>query len=207
MKSTQATTSLMATVTAVSTAFCAVQPASGQTDAAARHATIADVTEITQNLSQPWGLTFLPDGSALVSSRDTGDIRRIDPVTGKHASVGIVPDVVARNDSGLLGLAASPGFAEDRTVFAYLTTATDNRVVALEFAEDLASFEVVRVVLDGIIAGSGHQGGRLAFDSDGALVDGSAHLWCGRNFRLRRGDDRRHVLVGVHRQPPHHLAR
>jgi glucose/arabinose dehydrogenase len=163
-----AKTSLNLVLIAVSTALCAAPPASGQTDVL-EHATIAEVTQIAQDLSQPWGLTFLPDGSALVSSRNTGDIRRIDPATGRHVSVGIVPDVVARNDSGLLGLAASPGFAEDRTVFAYLTTATDNRVVALEFALDLASFKVVRVVLNGIVAGSGHQGGRLAFDADGNL--------------------------------------
>jgi glucose/arabinose dehydrogenase len=132
-------------------------------------ATIAEVTEVARDLSQPWGLTFLPDGTALVSSRNTGDIRRIDPATGQHVSVGIVPGVVAQNDSGLLGLAASPDFAKDRTVFAYFTTATDNRIVALEFAENLGSFTVARVVLDGIVAGSGHQGGRLAFDAEGNL--------------------------------------
>ena len=132
-------------------------------------ARIVAVTEIAHNLSQPWGLTFLPDGSALVSSRNTGEIRRIDPITGQHVAVGTVPDVVARNDSGLLGLAASPGFATDRTVYAYLTTVDDNRVIALQFSEDMGAFEPGRVVLDGIVAGSGHQGGRLAFDTEGNL--------------------------------------
>ncbi len=132
-------------------------------------ARVGGVTEIAKNLATPWGLTFLPDGSALVSSRNTGDIRRINPENGGHQSVGIVPDVVASNDSGLLGLAASPTFATDRTVFAFLTTATDNRIVALEFAEDLTTFTVARTVLGGIVAGSGHQGGRLAFDKAGNL--------------------------------------
>lgn len=154
----------------VSIIVCLAGAASAQSDGASNHARIAKVTEIAHDLSSPWGLTFLPNGSALVSSRDTGDIRRIDPATGQHVLVGTVSNVVARNDSGLLGLAASPGFTEDRTVFAYLTTAIDNRVVALKFAEDLGSFAQVRVVLDGIAAGSGHQGGRLAFDRDG-------HLW------------------------------
>jgi glucose/arabinose dehydrogenase len=132
-------------------------------------AQIGAVTEIATGLLQPWGLTFLPNGSALVSSRNSGEIRRVDPVTGQHFAVGTVPDVVADNDSGLLGLATSPGFAEDRTVYAYLTTAADNRVIALKFAEDLGSFEPGRVVLDGIVAGTGHQGGRLAFDGEGNL--------------------------------------
>jgi glucose/arabinose dehydrogenase len=135
----------------------------------AAHARIVGITEITRDLKQPWGLTFLPDGTALVSSRNSGDIRRIDPSNGEHVSVGIVPDVVHSNDSGLLGLAASPNFADDRTVYAYLTTAEDNRVIALEFAGDNSAFTVARVVLAGITAGGGHQGGRLAFDNAGNL--------------------------------------
>jgi glucose/arabinose dehydrogenase len=142
---------------------------SAQTESASGHARIVSVTEIARDLLQPWGLTFLPDGSALVSSRNSGDIRRIDPVTGQHVSVGIVPGVVAENDSGLLGIAASPDFSTDRTVYAFLTTETDNRVIALEFTEDLSSFTLGRVILDGLVAGSGHQGGRLAFDEAGNL--------------------------------------
>jgi glucose/arabinose dehydrogenase len=133
-------------------------------------ARVVSVTEIAQGLSTPWGLAFLPDGTALVSSRNSGEIRRVDPASGRHWSVGRLTGVIARNDSGLLGLAVSPGFTADRTVYAYYTTASDNRVVALRFSPDWQSFEVARVVLDGIRAGTGHQGGRLAFDAHG-------HLW------------------------------
>jgi glucose/arabinose dehydrogenase len=168
MKLTRAAMAAIALATAIN-ATCMASSALAQNNGSSQHAKIMEVTEVTRDLSQPWGLTFLPDGSALVSSRNTGDIRRIDPATGKHVSVGIVPGVVAQNDSGLLGLAASPDFAKDRTVFAYLTTAADNRIIALEFAEDLGSFKPGRVVLDGIVAGSGHQGGRLAFDIRGYL--------------------------------------
>ena len=144
-------------------------PAAQERSAAPQHATIAKVTEIGRDLASPWGLTFLPDGSALISSRNTGDIRRFVSAEGQHVLVGTVQGIVARNDSGLLGLAASPEFARDRTVFAYLTTERDNRVVALEFAQDLGSFKQVRVVLDGISGGAGHHGGRLAFDRQGNL--------------------------------------
>jgi glucose/arabinose dehydrogenase len=136
---------------------------------AQQHAKILAVKEITHDLVTPWGLCFLPDGSALVSSRNTGDIRRIDPATGKHWSVGSVQGVVSGNDKGLLGLATSPGFATDRTVYAFLTTAAENRVVALKFAADLGSFKQDRTVLGGIAVGGGHQGGRLAFDTAGNL--------------------------------------
>jgi glucose/arabinose dehydrogenase len=168
-KTTNKLKAYLISLTFVTAALCYTNIAVGQTGGDAQHARIAGVTEIARDLAQPWGLTFLPDGSALVSSRNSGDIRRVDPTTGQHQSVGIVPDVVADNDSGLLGLAASPSFASDRTVFAYFTTATDNRIVALEFAEDLGSFKVARLVLGGIAAGSGHQGGRLSFDKAGNL--------------------------------------
>jgi glucose/arabinose dehydrogenase len=132
-------------------------------------ARIVRVTEIARDLVTPWGLAFLPNGSALVSSRNTGEIRLIDPATGLHQSVGIVPDVITGNDAGLLGLAVSPRFTEDRTVFAYLTTASENRVVALKFDEGLTSLKQERIVLGGITANGGHQGGRLAFDKTGNL--------------------------------------
>lgn len=128
------------------------------------------VTELATGLDTPWGLTFLPDGSALVSSRDTFEIRRVDPGTGDHRSVGRVDGAAAAPDSGLLGLAASPDVARDRTVYAFVSTTSDNRVVALEFDPQFRSFTQVRVVLEGIRAGTDrHQGGRLAFDSAGAL--------------------------------------
>jgi glucose/arabinose dehydrogenase len=128
------------------------------------------VTELATGLDTPWGLTFLPDGSALVSSRNTFEIRRVDPGTGDHRSVGQVDGAATAPDSGLLGLAASPDIARDRTVYAFVSTASDNRVVALELDSEFSSFTQARVVLDGIRLGTGrHQGGRLAFDRTGAL--------------------------------------
>ncbi|WP_165367913.1 PQQ-dependent sugar dehydrogenase, partial [Phytoactinopolyspora endophytica] len=131
---------------------------------------IADITEITTDITTPWGLAFLPDGTALVSSRDTYELRRVDPATGEHESVGTVEGSQAAGDSGLMGLAASPEIAEDRTVFAYVTVGEVNQVVALEFDADFGSFEQTRVVLDGIPAGgSRHNGGRITIGPDGAL--------------------------------------
>ena len=124
------------------------------------------VTELASGLEMPWGLTFLPDGSALVSGRYSGQIHHIPAEGGEARLVGEVPGVERSSEGGLLGLAASPDFAEDRTVFAYVSSSPTNRVVALRVPEDLRSLSQQRVVLDGIETADRHHGGRLRFGPD-----------------------------------------
>jgi hypothetical protein len=116
---------------------------------------------IAANLDAPWGIAFLPDGSALIAERDSGAIQHMTQ-PGVVNSVGSVAGVAARGEGGLLGLATS-----GQTVFAYLTTAADNRVVTMRF--DGASLTEPSPVLTGIPAGSVHDGGRIAFGPDGKL--------------------------------------
>lgn len=105
------------------------------------------------------------DGSdpiALVGERTTGRILRVrkgfDPVV-----VATVP-VDAGTDGGLTGLALSPTYAEDRLLFAYVTTATDNRLVRV------AEGDTPKPVLTGIPRGSSGNRGALALDHRGALL-------------------------------------
>jgi glucose/arabinose dehydrogenase len=119
--------------------------------------------DLVTGLDVPWGLAFLPDGSALVSERDSARIRQVT-ASGQVTEVGTVPDVVAQNEGGLLGLAVPPG---SPTVYAYLTTAEDNRVVRMSF--DGGALGQPEVVIDGIPKAGNHNGGRLAFGPDGML--------------------------------------
>jgi glucose/arabinose dehydrogenase len=127
------------------------------------------VTEIATGLDMPWGLAFLPDGSALISGRASGEIRHVPAGGGQARPVGTVPGVAQSAEGGLLGLATSPRFAQDRTVFAYVSSSPSNRVVALRIADDVRSFRVQRTVLDGIGTANRHHGGRLRFGPDGNL--------------------------------------
>jgi glucose/arabinose dehydrogenase len=119
--------------------------------------------DLVTGLDVPWGLAFLPDGSALVSERDTARIRQVT-ASGQVSEVGTVPDVVADNEGGLLGLATPPG---QPIVYAYLTAAEDNRVVRMSF--DGGALGQPEVVIDGIPKAGNHNGGRLAFGPDGML--------------------------------------
>lgn len=135
-------------------------------------ATLGEPVELTTGLEAPWGLTFLPDGSALVSERISAEIVRVPAEGGEAVTVGVVPDVAVSSEGGLLGIVASPDFAADRTVYASVSGVDQNRIVALTIAEDYGSLEVGHVLLDGIQTADRHHGGRLAFGPDG-------HLWIG----------------------------
>ncbi len=124
---------------------------------------IADT--VVTGLTSPWGLAFLPDGSALVTERDTARLLRVEP--GSVAQVGTVPGVFFGGEGGLLGVAVAPTFSDDRLVYLYATTSSGNQVLRAPLRR--GRLGDVDVVLDGIPRSSIHNGGRLAFGPDGML--------------------------------------
>jgi len=139
----------------------------GSSPSATAPATSAPVTEtIATGLPVPWGLAFLPDGTALVTLRDQAEVMHVVP-GAKPVSVGRVPGVVPEGEAGLLGIAVSPAFASDRTVFVYLTSRDDNRVMRMTF--DGSALKQGAVIVKGIAKAANHDGGRLAFGPDGYL--------------------------------------
>ena len=112
---------------------------------------------ITTGLDTPWALTFLPNGDALVSERDSALIKRVTP-DGKVATVGKVKGVVPDNEGGLLGIAAVPA-SNPTAIYAYETTRSDNRVVRI--AWDGSKLGRQTPVLTGIPKSDHHNGGRI----------------------------------------------
>src|SRR5688500_11025147 len=74
------------------------------------------VVTVAQGLEHPWGLAFLPDGRMLVSER-AGRLRIVEGDGRLSDPLGGVPQVLAQAEGGLLGVALSPTFAQDRLVY------------------------------------------------------------------------------------------
>lgn len=121
---------------------------------------------ITTGLQAPWGLAFLPDGSALVSERDTGRILRVPAAGGRASVVGRVRGMIPSGEGGLLGIAVQSG-PSPTAVFAYITTARDNRVVRIAWNGQRLGDQ--RSILTGIPKNVYHDGGRIMFGPDGML--------------------------------------
>ena len=121
-------------------------------------------------LDHPWGLAFLPDGSALVSERDTGLVKRVPAAGGAPVPVGRVKGARPNGEGGLLGIALPPG-PDPRFLFAYYTGASDNRVVRI--AWDGTRLGRQTPILTGIPRNSYHDGGRLLVGPDETLFVGT----------------------------------
>ncbi|MFF3741652.1 PQQ-dependent sugar dehydrogenase [Streptomyces sp. NPDC002566] len=138
--------------------------------------TVTVVRTVAEGLNSPWGLAPLPEGGLLVASRDEGTITRVDAATGKKTLLGEVPGVSAAGEGGLLGLALSPDYAADHMVYAYFTSASDNRVVRMLYDARRPAGEQLGApdtVFRGIPKGMIHNGGRIAFGPDRMLYAGT----------------------------------
>ncbi|GAA2633294.1 PQQ-dependent sugar dehydrogenase [Dactylosporangium fulvum] len=140
----------------------------GPDDPSTRGDALVSVTTQARHLDIPWGVTFLPDGGALVTERRTARILKVGPGRQRDGelTVSVVATVTEANadtEGGLLGIAASPSYADDRTVFVYYSTTTDNRIAKLRLSGG------PRPIVTGIPSGGVHNGGRLAFGPDGYL--------------------------------------
>lgn len=109
----------------------------------------------------------MPDGvSALVGERTTGRILKVAAGV-KPVVVTTVAGIDAKGDGGLLGVAVSPSYTEDGLIYAYVTTATDNRVIRI------ANGDRPKAILVGIPKGIKDNGGAIAFTADGTLYVGT----------------------------------
>jgi glucose/arabinose dehydrogenase len=142
-------------------------PAPGQPADPGSGQQAGDPNVVATDLDVPTGLVVLPDGTAIVGERETGRLMQVFPDRAPARELMTVPGIDTAGDGGLLGLALSPTFAEDGLLYAYVSTATDNRVVRFPIGG------TPNPVLTGIPHGETHNGGGLIFGADGTLYVGT----------------------------------
>jgi aldose sugar dehydrogenase len=71
---------------------------------------------VAEGLERPWGLAFLPDGSFLITERP-GRLRIVRDGHLDPEPIAGVPDVVARNQGGLLDVALHPEYQVNNWIY------------------------------------------------------------------------------------------
>jgi glucose/arabinose dehydrogenase len=115
-------------------------------------------------------MAFLPHGGILVGERDRGDIvvvhRDGSKRLVKHLR-GVRSNGAQGGEAGLLGLTRAPHFRANHWVYAYLSSAHDNRVVRMRWRHHGLGAE--HLIFSGIPRSLHHNGGRIAFGPDAML--------------------------------------
>jgi glucose/arabinose dehydrogenase len=136
-----------------------------------------EVTPIVTGLEHPWALAFLPDRQGMLVTERAGNLRRVTADGKLSAPISGVPEVWAKGQGGLLDVALSPDFKQDRTV--YLSYAEgggqgDKAGTAVgrgRLSEDLTSLKDFQVIFrqEPKLSVGNHFGSRLVFDREGYL--------------------------------------
>ena len=148
----------------------------GQTRAPALRSDFALRTEAFAGpLQHPWGIAALPGGGFLVTERP-GRMRHVDANGVLSDPIEGLPEVLAREQGGLLDVLAAPDFSQTRMV--YWTYTRPHRTVLSATAaargrlsEDFARLTEVETIFvqDPPSPLPYHFGGRIVFSGDGHL--------------------------------------
>lgn len=135
-------------------------------------ATSVEITEAVTDISNPWGLAFLPDESGLLVTEQAGQLLLTDLETGDRTALAGVPEVHARGQGGLLDVTLHPNFESNRLV--YLTYAvageggSTTRVGRGRLERDrgrIGDFEPIYTARP-FVKSNGHYGSRVVFDTE-----------------------------------------
>lgn len=128
------------------------------------------IENVVDNLNNPWGMTWLPDGSMLITEKSGELIHFKD---GKKTEIGNLPEIYVRGQGGLLDVALHPNYAENGWI--YFTHASkegegdggNTKLIRAQLnGENLANLESLYKAEPNTKRGQ-HFGSRIAFDNDG----------------------------------------
>ena len=132
-------------------------------------------TVITSSLTNPWGVTSLPDGRLLITQK--GGTMRIVTLAGVVSSpITGIPAVSSGGQGGLLGLCLDPDFTTNRMVYWVFSRAVSGgnitAVAKGKLSNDETTIENADVIYESTTPNNStlHYGGRILFDETGNLI-------------------------------------
>lgn len=130
-------------------------------------------TRVMDNLNEPWGLAFLPDGGFLVTERG-GTLIHVTAF-GQIITVSGAPNVVAKGQGGLLDVMVPRDFASRREVFLSFSKkqgrGAGTALAVGKLSADGENLTDLRVIFEMSPGSSGgqHFGGRIVEAKDGTI--------------------------------------
>lgn len=148
------------------------------------------VDYLVNDLQHPWGMAFLPDGQLLITERP-GQLRLVTSDFSSTSTVSGTPTVFSRGQGGLLDVAVSPNFVEDRWVYLAFAEAGDDELAGTAVGRgklsadntQLDDFQVIFRQMPKLSTGN-HFGSRLVFDGQGHLF-----ITLGENYQRMAAQD------------------
>ncbi len=134
-------------------------------------AIVEKVEVVATALEAPWAIDLAPDGRLFLTERP-GRVRVIRDGVLAATPWAILRVAGAPNrEDGLLGIAIDPDFAKNSFIYLYLTYVSGGRLMnRLERWRDQDGAGVPdKILLDGIVGGDSHDGGRVKVGPDGKL--------------------------------------
>jgi glucose/arabinose dehydrogenase len=141
-------------------------PTPGPINGAVRAETVA------KGLEHPWALAFLPDRRLLVTERP-GRLRVVDRDGRVSEPLAGVPKVAATGQGGLLDIAVSPNFSQDRLIYLSFAEPGESGAGTAVARARLGDTGLEKTAViwrqEPKVSGPNHFGSRLVFRPDGTL--------------------------------------
>ncbi|MCT8340903.1 PQQ-dependent sugar dehydrogenase [Flavobacteriaceae bacterium TK19130] len=131
-----------------------------------------DTQRIVDNLDNPWGMTWLPDGSMLITEKDG---RLIHFKDGTKSEIQNVPEVYNRGQGGLLDITLHPNYKNNGWIYITFSSTEgegnggNTKLIRAKLENGaLTNIEDLYKAMPNSTRGQ-HFGSRIEFDTDGYL--------------------------------------
>ncbi|WP_211286536.1 PQQ-dependent sugar dehydrogenase [Streptomyces griseoruber] len=148
------------------TAVAALLLTTAASGAAASPTVPSGIRTVSSGWTNPWGVNWLADGTALINERDTLKVFKVTPAGARTEVTAEPPIAVPGSGETLLGIALSPHWGQDHQIFVYHQAKDGNRIARMMF--DGSRLTGYTPLVTGIEKGL-HNGGRIKFGPDGYL--------------------------------------